>query len=254
MSTPIRPDTGRGGAYSPATDGTGQAPAPEKASVVEDFIDIFYAPSTVFARREKSGFWMHLLIVSLIAGLFAFASRSVTAAIFDAEFARGAAKAMADNPRITQEMMSSQRGIMEKVTTFFTLIGTPLMIFVVALLAWLAGKVVSAKVTYQQAVLIVTLAWVPRLVAGLLTTVQGLIMDPTAFTSMHSVGYGPARFMDPDTTQRQLLGLMGRLDLFTLWVTLLIGIGIAVIAKVPRARGFAAAGIVWLLGTLPMLR
>lgn len=252
MTSPIRPDTDRGASYSPTPDG-GQPSAPEKASVVEDFIDIFYAPSTVFARREKSGYGIPLLIITVISALFAFASRSITSAIFDVEFQRGAATAMAADPRITEELMNRQRGVMEVVATAGTYIGTPIMIFLVAVLVWVIVKLFQAKLTYQQAVLVVTFAWIPRLVGGLLTTVQALLMDPTTITSMHSVGYSPARFMDPDTTQRQLLGIMGRLDLFTIWVTVLIGIGIAVIGKVPRARGLAAAGIAWLVGTLPLL-
>jgi hypothetical protein len=253
MTTPIRPGTDSGAPYDSSSDVTLKT-VPEKTSIVEDFIDIFYAPSTVYARRATGSFWMHLLIITVIAGLFAFANRAVISQIFDVEFTRATAKVMADNPRITPEMMATQRNISEKIATFGGYIGTPIIIFLVGALTWLAAKIVSAKVTYQQAVLIVTLAWIPRLVQSLLTTVQMLIMDISNVTSMHSLSFSPARFMDADTAQRQLLGLMGRLDLFTLWVTLLIGIGIAVIGKVPRARAFAAAAIVWAISTLPLLR
>ena len=114
--------------------------------------------------------------------------------------------------------------------------------------------IARAKITYQQAVLIMTLAFVPRLIQYLLTTVQMLFMDTAAVTSMHTLSFSPARFMDPDTPNRVLLGLMGRLDLFTIWVTILIGIGIAVMGKVPRAKGLIAAGVIWLLASLPLLR
>lgn len=253
MTTPIRPGTGSGAPYDSSADVTLKT-EPEKASIVEDFIDIFYAPSTVFARRASGSFWMHLLIIAVIAGLFAFANRAVISQIFDVEFTRQTAKVMAENPRVTPEMMAGQRKISESIASFVGYIGTPIIIFLVAAFTWLAAKIMSAKVTYEQAVLIVTLAWIPRLVQSLLTTVQMLLMDTSSVTSMHSLSFSPARFMDADTAQRQLLGLMGRLDLFTLWVTLLIGIGIAVIGKVPRARAFAAAAMVWAVGTLPLLR
>jgi hypothetical protein len=56
--------------------------------------------------------------------------------------------------------------------------------------------------------------------------------------------------MDPDTTNGKVFGLMGSLDLFAIWMTVLIGIGIAVVGKVPRNKGYLAAVIVFVLGTL----
>jgi hypothetical protein len=56
-------------------DGSAPPPADAKASVFEDFIDIFHAPSQVFARRANSGFGVQLLIISLVAAALAFANR-----------------------------------------------------------------------------------------------------------------------------------------------------------------------------------
>lgn len=249
MTNPSRPGTDRGAPFTPASDGTTTPPA-EKASLIEDFIEIFYAPSKVFGRRANSGYWTPFLVITVISALFTFANRSVTSAIFDAEFSRGAAKAMAANPQITQEMMNSQRGISEAIASVIFYVAMPILIFLVGAFIWLAAKFVSAKLSYQSAVLIATLSQIPRLVQAMLTTVQALMMDTTTITSQHSVGFSPARFMDPDTTQKQLLDLVGRFDVFTLWVTALIGIGIAVVAKVPRSKGFAAAAIVWGIASL----
>ena len=234
-------------------DPTVPAPAPEQASVVEDFIDIFHAPSTVFARREKGGYGMQLLIVALLSALFAFANRSVIMQIFDAEFQRGVEKAMAANPRITQDMMNTQRGISEGIASFAGYIGTPIFIFILALFVWLAAKIVSGKVTYGQAVMITTLAWIPRLVGSLLTTLQVVLMDTTNVTNMFSVSYSPARFMDVDATNPKLFGILGSLDLFGIWCTVLMGIGISVMGKVPRSRGYAAAAMVFVIGVIPAL-
>ena len=250
MSTPIRPATEGGANLNPGSE---MPPKPEKASLVEDFIDIFYAPSQVFARRANASFWMPLLIIAIVSAAFAFANRNVFAAIFDAEFARGAAKAMAQNPQITPEAMATMRGVQEKIVGFMGYIGTPLFIFVVAIMVWLAAKIVSAKVTYGQAVLITTFAWIPRLVQGLLTTVQMLLLDTANITSMHSFGFSPARFVDRDSMPSIAFNLLGRLDLFTIWLTILIGIGIAVIGNVPRSKGYIAAAIVFVLGTIPAL-
>ena len=96
----------------------------------------------------------------------------------------------------------------------------------------LGAKMVGAKVSYAQAVLIVSFAWVPRLVHGLVNTIQKLMMDTTNITSMHSFGFSPARFMDPDSASKAALAIAGRFDLFTIWLTILIGIGISAFSTI----------------------
>jgi hypothetical protein len=49
------------------------------------------------------------------------------------------------------------------------------------------------------------------------------------------------------------LTLLGGLDLFTIWVTVLLAIGLSVVAKVPRSRAAIAAFAVWLVLLLPSL-
>jgi hypothetical protein len=50
-----------------------------------------------------------------------------------------------------------------------------------------------------------------------------------------------------------LLALLGRIDLFTLWATLLVGIGIKQMGKTTTGQAVAAAALAWLAGCLPVL-
>lgn len=242
-----RPDTERPG-YDPSVT----SPPGEKASLVEDFIDVFYAPSSVFARRRQSGFWMHLLIVAVIAGMFAFANRGVFEQIFEAEFSRAAAR-MTQDPRMTQDLIDQQRRLSTGAMQLFQYVGTPLMIFTVALVGWAVSRMMSIKLTYGQLAMIVTLSFIPRLLWYVLITVQVLVMDTTTTTSMFGLSVSPARFMDPDSPNRMLMGLASRLDVFVIWGTVLIGIGVATMGNVSRRKGLAVAGVVWLIAAVPML-
>src|SRR5262245_32383465 len=108
-------------------------PAGEPASLMEDFMDIFTSPSKVFERRAKSGFMVHLLILTVVCAAFMYANRSVMSQIFDAEFSKGAAKAMAANPQITMDQMNSMKGIQEKVFSVTQFLFVPLGVFISAL-------------------------------------------------------------------------------------------------------------------------
>jgi hypothetical protein len=234
-------------AYTPDSG----APAPETASMLEDFIDVFYTPSTVFARRQNAGFWPYFFIIAIVAAVFTLASRSLMSAAMDGDFSRRMAEQMAKNPQITAEMVSAQRGMAEGFGMFAMYMGMPVLLLLVGILVWIGARVVGAKLTFARAMLISCIAQIPRLVGALLTAIYGLLLsDTSSINGMTRLTYSPARFLDPDTTNAGMLAVLARFDLFTLWVTVLIGIGIAVIAKVPRARGFAAAALVWAVPTV----
>jgi len=50
-----------------------------------------------------------------------------------------------------------------------------------------------------------------------------------------------------------MIGLASRFDLIVIWSTLLLAIGLKVIAKLPLSKALIAAGLVWLVATLPSL-
>jgi hypothetical protein len=243
--------TTRSDTPSPAYTPESGAPAPEKASMLEDFIDVFYTPSTVFARRENAGFWPYFFVLVIIAAVFTLASRGLMSAAMDGDFSRRMAEQMAKNPQITPEIVSAQRGFAETFGMIMMYLGMPMLLFFVGILVWAGAKVVGAKLTFARAMLVACIANIPRLVGALLTAIYGLMLsDTSSINGMTRLTYSPARFMDPDTTNAGMLAVLARFDLFTLWVTVLIGIGIAVIAKVPRARGFAAAALIWAVPTV----
>ena len=47
-----------------------------------------------------------------------------------------------------------------------------------------------------------------------------------------------------------LVAILSRFDLFTIWSTVLVGIGVAVMARRSRGQGFTAAGLLWLVASL----
>jgi hypothetical protein len=64
---------------------------------------------------------------------------------------------------------------------------------------------------------------------------------------------GVGRFFDPDATSPVLLGILGRVDLFTIWVTVLLAIGLSVTGGMSRSRAFTAAPLIWAAGALPIV-
>ena len=225
---------------------------PAKSSLLDDFMDIFYAPSAVFARRANKSFWVPLLIVAVLIGVIYFANRDLIDPIMEAEFARTAAK----NPQM-QKMTAEQLAAARKFGGMFATVGafifTPITLLLLGVVIWVVGKFFDAAESLNAAIVVATFAYVPRVVEGIVSRVQGLFIDTSNLDSRYSLSLGVGRFLDPDTTNPILLGLLGRIDVFTLWVTVLIAIGLAVTGRISRARAAIAAAVVWLVGALPTL-
>jgi hypothetical protein len=224
---------------------------PGRAGLWEDFVDIFYAPSSVFARRAEGKFGMPLLFLVLVGTVLFFLTKNATQPIMDAEFARNSAKMLRDNPNVTAEQMASGRSMFETFAPFFFAIGITLSIFGTGLVLWLVGKLFDAKESVTAAIMIATYSEVPRLVQIVTNAAQGLVMSPEKLNSMNSVGFNLARFMDPDQASPVMIALASRVDLFTIWVTVLLAIGLYVVGRIPKQQAYIAAGITWVVGALP---
>lgn len=226
-------------------------PAPEKAGLWEDFVDIFYAPSSVFARRNEGKFGMPLLFLVVVGTVLYFLTKNATQPIMDAEFSRRSAEMMRQNPNMTAEQLSSGRGFFDTFAPVFFAVGLTMSVFATGLVLWLVGKLFDAKESVSAAIMIATYSEIPRLVQILTNAAQGLVMSPESLNSMNSVAFNLARFMNPDTASPVLIALASRVDLFTLWVTVLLAIGLHVLGKIPKQQAYIAAAITWVVGALP---
>jgi hypothetical protein len=231
------------------------APAtPQKASFWEDLIDIFFSPASVFQRNEKKSVWPPLLFVSLAIGVIFFATFNQLEPIFDAEFTRGMAKAAAQNPALTPETMAKMKGVSESVTRYGLSVIIFVTVLVVGSVSWIVGKAFGSAQTFQAALVVAAWSYMPRVIGVILNGVQGLLMDPAKLTGQMAISLSPARFFAPDQPSPILYQLMGRLDLITLWVTILLAVGLHVTGKVGKGRAIAFGIVMWAIGALPALR
>lgn len=225
---------------------------PSRAGIWEDFVDIFVQPAQVFERRRDGKFGLALLALVVLTGILFFALRNGIAPIMDAEMAKQAAAMAAKNPNITPDQIAAQQGMMEKFAVVGYVLFMPIGILLTAIILWVAGKIVGASVAFAAAMMIATYSQFPRIVEMVLNALQGLVLSPESITGRYSVQIGPARFLDP-SSNAFVLTLLGGLDVFTIWVTVLLAIGLSVVARVPRSQAAIAAALVWLVGLVPAL-
>ncbi len=219
----------------------------------EDYIDVFVSPAKLFARRIDGKLGQALLVLIVLSAVIYFGTRTAMQPIFDAEFNRGMAAAMKANPQITPEQMETGKKFAQTFGAAFVLVGLPIVVLLLGLAVWIGAKVIGKTVSFAQGATIATFAMFPKLIEGILNAVQALLLDESTLTSRFKVTLGVGRFLDPASTSATTLALLGRVDLFTLWVTVLVAIGLKVMAKATTAQAAGGAAVVWILGALPTL-
>lgn len=226
-------------------------PAPAaQSSRWEDFIDVFYAPAAVFRRRAAESFAVPLLVVAVAMAILAITNAGVLQPVIDAEFARATRGVMQANPAVTPEALDRMKSIGAGVQRYGTIVVAILGMLILGSMTWLVGKLVDSRETWHQAMVVACYAWVPRVVEQLVYGVEGLLMNPDQLTSHYALQIGPARFLNPDTTSPVVMSMLGRVDLFTLWVTVLLAIGVYAVGKVSKARAGVAGVLFWAVGAL----
>lgn len=226
------------------------ATAAPHASLWEDFVDIIVDPVSVFRRRENGNWFIPLIIVTVAIAIIAIASRGVLQPLMEAEFER-AADTMRKNPQVTEDMIERVHGVMLFTQTWGPVVFTPITIIVVGFVTWFISKLVDARETLSAAMMIASYAYVPRIIQFVLNAVQGLIMKPDQMNGIIKLSFSPARFLDPARANPVLIQVLNRFDIFTIWVTVLLAIGIYVTGRVSKRQAAIAGILIWIVGAIP---
>jgi hypothetical protein len=217
----------------------------------EDYVDILYAPADVFARRENGNFWIPLLVVTVFFAMLWMASVRVLEPVFDAEWGRQMERLIERHPQMSPEALEAQREPIRNMQVVLAAVIVPLTIFVVGFVLWAVGKVFEAKQTLRSALVVAAFAYIPRVLEQGVAIAEGFIRDVEAIDGRNRLTWGVGRFMDPEIISPQLLAVVSRLDVFTIWVTVLLAIGLAVTGRISRQRAAAAGVVMWLIGAIP---
>ena len=230
------------------------ATPPDNASMAEDFIDIFVSPAKVFARRAKASPMVPYLTVCIVMIVLFFASKNVLGPVFDAQMQKQLAMQMKTNPQLTQEMVDKMKPMMSISFSVVGVIGVPILLLVIGLVTWIIGRfIMGGAFSFGTALLIASYAWFPRIIGAVVSLVEGLTMDVSKMTSLYQLTASPARFFDPASMSDGLYQLLSTADVFSIWGTVLLGIGLMYAGKLDKSKATITAVIMFVCGCLPAL-
>jgi Yip1 domain len=86
----------------------------------------------------------------------------------------------------------------------------------------------EAAVSFKTSLAIVFYAGLPNLISATLAIISIVVGNPENFNFQNPVATNPAYFMDRAGTSKFLYALVSSLDVFSIWVVILLGMGFAI--------------------------
>jgi hypothetical protein len=213
----------------------------------EDFIDIFFEPASVFERRKGWSAWPVLLGLTAVMVVLFIGWQRVLGPVMDLEMAARMTEAPDLDPAQIEQMRSAGRifGAVGVALAF------PLGLLVMAVVTWGLARLFGATAGFAGVLGVLVYSQVVRALAFVAGILQSFVLDVNRLDSIHDVSLSLARFLDQPEASAMAVNLAARVDLFVLWATALIAVGLRVAVGLSRGSAWAVAAVVWLLAALP---
>lgn len=218
---------------------------PVKAARWEDFVDAIFSPRDVFARRADEGWFKPFAILCLISIILYYVFISTGEMMWQAAISENSP------PTTTPEQLQQSVTFMKYLGGVFV----PFMyFFLIALTAVglkLASAILEPSARWREAFVISTYAHFVLIVQQIATNLSLFLASRGGPVEIRDASFGPLRFIED--SDRLTQAVLGRFDLFAIWIAVLCAVGLVVIVRMPKAKAAVTALAAWAIVALPPL-
>ena len=218
-------------------------------SQAQRIINTYVAPSKTFTDiRRNASWWAPWLLGAIVSYLLVFAVGSKVG------WEQVTENQIKMNPRqearleqIRQQNPEQYQRQLQISVTFTKVISYVIPVVSLVIVAVIAAVLMATfnfglgtQISFMQAMAIVFYGFLPAVIRSLLASVTLLAGANTeAFSFSNPVGTNIAYYMNIAETPRWLYSLCSWIDLFTIWIFVLVGLGFAVVGKIKKEKGIA---------------
>lgn len=217
----------------------------------------FTAPSKTFTDILRNTSWWLPFVLAVI-----FSIAFVSVVQKQVGWEKVAENQMKLNPKQAERLanmppdqLAATKSISAKVTQYVSY-GFPVLTLIVAVIfaAVLLATMnfgFGGRATFSQIFAVVFYAWLPGLIKTLLAIIILFVgVEPDSFLISNPVGTNPGYYLSALDTPKWLYSLAMSIDIFSIWMYVLLAIGCATVAKVKRSSGYIAVFGWWILTLL----
>jgi hypothetical protein len=232
------------------TPALGEESAPS-LSEPQRLLYTFTAPGQTMADlRRNASWWVPWLLISIVSVAFVFAldKKIGWSQVIETEIQsnpKGAERIERLVPEQREKVLRQQEmgarlvGYAAPLTTLLTLV------VVAGLLLGVFNFGFGAKLSFKQLMGVSAYSFLPSIFSTLLMIVYMFFVEPEAFDLKNPIATSAGYFVPG--TMPFLKGVLGALDLFTLWTVFLLAVGVAALGKVKKSTAFATIFVLLLL-------
>lgn len=233
---------------------TGAEARPEPMSEPARLAAVFFDPKRAFADiADRPRWWVPFLISILVALVFVIAySRRIG-------WERYLERALESNPRTEsltaeqrQRIVEQQAGLAAAFGYAGAVVGSAVSLLVIGgVLLFASNLLLGAAATFRQMFAVACYGSLPNALAGLLGILMMFLKHPEDFDLENPTAFNIGAYLDPAATPRWLVAAAGSIDLFSIWVILLLALGVSSAGrKVSYGSALAVMIGLWLLWVL----
>lgn len=218
---------------------------------------VFHAPGETFPDVSERGRWWIPAIIMIVMGL-----TFITLFVQRVGYDRMIQKTFETNPQLQNipaerraEAIATQRKIMPIILHVAPPVATLAGIAVVAgVLLFLMNGLMDAGLRYKNSLNICAYGMFPASLAStVLTVIVMYLKPPEDFDIERPLAFNLGAFLNPDSASKWLTALASSIDLFTLWMIVLIALGFSAAVgarKLPFSKALTGVLIPWGLWVL----
>jgi Yip1 domain len=213
-------------------------------------IGVFFSPGKTFADiARRPTWWVPIIVMAVLGTIFlnAFTQRVGWESVIRPAIER-APNTQNLPPQQREQIIERAAGLYKYLGYGGSAVGTLFYVFIIAvLLMFLFDTIQSAGIGLKRMMAIVAYAFLPLAIQTVLSMLVLFLKDPEEFDLQNPLIFNVGAFLAPDTPAA-LRALGSSIDLFTLWIVVLLAIGVSSAArKIGFGRAFATVLFPWLL-------
>lgn len=216
--------------------------------------NVFFEPRRAFADiAARPRPWVPLaLSMAMALVLMAAFSQRVGWERFARQTIESTARTRDMTPEQRERVVQMQLKVMPVASYAGAVLGAPVSALVVAGVLMLIFKVfMGAGITFKQMFGITAYSFLPGVVSGIAAVAVLFLKNPDEFNLQNPTVFNLGAFFDPETTAKWKMAMGASMDVFTIWIILLLAVGVATAARrMPFGRalgGVAAPWVIWVL-------
>jgi hypothetical protein len=222
-------------------------------SPVGRLVNVIVEPQKAFVDiAARPGWWppMILLVVLSVIYLAAFSShvgweRFIRHQIETSKQAQNLTAEQRENAIQMQAKFAGPVGMAGAV------VGTPIsMVILAGVFMFIFGTVLGGTVTFKQTLGVVSHAMVPSVISSVAALGVMFLKDPSDFDLSNPAGFNLGFYLDPLSSPAWLVSLGNSLDIFSIWIMLLVATGMSIAARKSWKTSFAGVIALWAIYVL----